>query len=173
MPARPTRLLLLVAFGLAVGFFVLLLRTPTSTNPEQPPPPPVEEPHKPALQADAEGYYVPGYRFTVNRFQFTGFSLRPEALVTFAQTTAGIDQSAGCFEALIRPDTVHLRCDHQAGTVTIDGKFLTRLATHSLDTAVLSAVVTVRTASGEILYSARDSFAVAPGRVDRARESQA
>src|SRR2546426_5169599 len=118
MLARRTRLLLLVAFGLAVGFFVLLLRTPPSTNPEQAPPPPVEEPRKPALQADAEGYYVPG-------------------------------------------------------TVTIDGKFLTRLATHSLDTAVLSAVVTVRTASGEILYSARDSFAVAPGRVDRARESQA
>src|SRR2546427_6520568 len=126
MLARRTRLLLLVAFGLAVGFFVLLLRTPPSTNPEQAPPP-----------------------------------------------TAGIEQSAGCFEALIRVDTVHLRCDHQAGTVTIDGKFLTRLATHSLDTAVLSAVVTVRTASGEILYSARDSFAVAPGRVDRARESQA
>src|SRR5437667_7862275 len=173
MLARRTRLLLLVAFGLAVGFFVLLLRTPPSTNPDQAPPPPVEELRKPALQADAEGYYVPGYRFTVNRFQFTGFSLHPEALVTFAQTTAGIEQSAGCFEALIRADTVHLRCDHQAGTVTIDGKFLTRLATHSLDTAVLSAVVTVRTASGEILYSARDSFAVAPGRVDRARESQA
>ena len=99
MPARRTRLLLLVAFGLAVGFFALLLRTPTSTNPEQAPPPPVEEPRKPALQADAEGYYVPGYRFTVNRFQFTGFSLHPEALVTFAQTTAGIEQSAGCFEA--------------------------------------------------------------------------
>jgi len=99
----------------------------------------------------------------VNRFQFTGFSLRPEALVTFAQTTAGIEQQAGCFEALIRPDTVHLRCDHQAGTVTIDGKFLTRLATHSLDAAVLSAVVTVRSASGEILYSARDSFVWHPG----------
>src|SRR5213594_2350364 len=95
MPARRTRLLLLVAFGLAVGFFVLLLRTPTSPNPEQPAPPPVEEPRKPALQADAEGYYVPGYRSTVNRFQFTGFSLRPEALVTFAQTTAGIEQSNG------------------------------------------------------------------------------
>jgi hypothetical protein len=49
------------------------------------------------------------------------------------------------------------------GTVTIDGKFLTRLATTSLDTAVLSAVVTVRSGSGEILYSARDSFVWHPG----------
>ncbi len=100
----------------------------------------------------------------MNRFRFTGFSLRPEALVSFAQTTAGIDQPAACFEALIRADTVHLRCDYpQVGTVTIDGKFLTRLATNSLDTAVLSAVVTVRAASGEILYSARDSFVWHPG----------
>ena len=56
-----------------------------------------------------------------------------------------------------------LLCDPQVGTVTIDGKFLTRLATHSLDAAVLSAVVTVRSARGEILYSARDSFLRHPG----------
>src|SRR2546428_13859933 len=105
MLARRTRLLLLVAFGLAVGFFALLLRTPTSTNPEQPPPPPVEEPRKPALQADAEGYYVPSYRFTVNRFQFTGFSLRPEALVTFAQTTAGSSSR----RAALRPSSGPIR----------------------------------------------------------------
>jgi hypothetical protein len=49
------------------------------------------------------------------------------------------------------------------GIVTIDGKFLTRLATTSLDTPVLSAVVTVRSASGEIVYSARDSFVWHPG----------
>ncbi|OLC08629.1 MAG: hypothetical protein AUH69_06750 [Actinobacteria bacterium 13_1_40CM_4_65_12] len=162
---RRNRLLLLVAFGLAVGVLVVLrARTPTSTKPEQRPAPPVEEPREPALQADAEGYYVPGYRFTVSRFRFTGFSLRPEALVSFAQTTAGIEQPAACFEALIRADTVHLRCDYpQVGTVAIDGKFLTRLATNSLDTAVLSAVVTVRSASGEIVYSARDSFVTPRG----------
>src|SRR5437870_13712452 len=100
MLARRTRLLLFVAFGLAVGFFVLLLRTPPSTNPEQAPPPPVEEPRKPALQADAEGYSVPGYRFRGSRFQFTGFSLHPEALVTFVHTTAVIVLPACCFESL-------------------------------------------------------------------------
>jgi len=163
---RRYRLLLLVAFGLAVGLLVVLRpRAPTPTKPQQrPAPPPVEEPRKPALQADAEGYYAPGYRFAVNRFRFAGFSLRPEALVTFAQTSAGIEQPAACFEALIRADSVHLRCDSpQVGTVTIDGKFLTRLATTSLDTPVLSAVVTVRSASGEIVYSARDSFVWHPG----------
>jgi len=157
---RRNRLLLLLAVGLAVAFLLVLRqRTPTSTNAERRPAPPVAEPRHPPLQADAEGYYVPGYSFSVNRFHFTGFSLRPEALVTFARTTAGIEQPAGCFEALIRADTVHLRCDYpQLGTVTIDGKFLTRFATNSLDAAVLSAVVTVRAASGDILCSAPGSF---------------
>src|SRR5436309_11351639 len=154
---RRNRLLLLLAVGLAVAFLLVLRqRTPTSTNAERRPAPPVAEPRHPPLQADAEAYYVPGYRFSVNRFRFTGFSLRPEALVTFARTTAGIEQPAGCFETLIRADTVHPRCDYpQLGTVTIDGKFLTRFATNSLDAALLSAVVTVRAASGDILYSAR------------------
>jgi hypothetical protein len=102
---------------------------------------------------------VPGYAFTVNRFRFTGFSLRPDAFVTFAQTTGGAEQQLGCVEAVIRTETVRLRCDDpQVGTVTIDGKFLTRLVTRRLDAAVLSAVVTVRSGSGEILYRARDSF---------------
>ena len=149
---RRNRLLVLVACGLTVGLVA----------PEPRPAPPVAEPHKPALQADAEGYYVPGYRFTLNGFRFTRFRLRPEALLSFAQ--AGIEQPVGCVESVIRAATVHLRCDYpQLGTVTIDGKFLTRLATTSLDTAVLSAVVTVRAASGEILYSARDSFVWLPG----------
>ena len=154
------RLLLLLALGLALGVFVMhRLGTPASTIPEQPAPPrPRARTVEAALQADAEGYYVPGYSFAVNRCRFTGFSLRPEALVTFAQATAGAE-SAGCAEALIRADTVHLRCDYpQVGTVTIDGRFLTRLATKRLDAAVLSAVVTVRAASGDTLYSARDSF---------------
>ena len=154
-----TRRLLLVALGLAAAFLVVRrLRTPTPTITEQRPPPAVE-PRRPPLQADAEGYYVPGYSFTVGRFRFTGFSLRPEALVTFAQATSGTEQPAACLEALIRAETVHLRCDHpQVGSVVIDGKFLTRFATTRLDTPVLSAVVTVRARSGEILYSARDSF---------------
>jgi hypothetical protein len=80
-------------------------------------------------------------------------------VVTFAQTTAGTEQAVACLEALIRADTVHLRCDDpQVGTVTIDGKFLTRLVTTRLDAAVVSAVVTVRAGSGEVLYRARDSF---------------
>jgi len=151
---RRNRLLLILAFGLAIGVLVVLRpRTPTSTIPERRPAPPAEERRKPALQADAEGSYVPGYPFTVNGFRFTGFTLHPEALVTFAQTTVA------CVEAQISAQSVHLRCDDpQVGTVTIDGRFLTRLASNRLDAAVLSAVVTVRAGSGEVLYSARDSF---------------
>jgi hypothetical protein len=160
---RRNRLLLLVAVAVVVGLLVVLRpRTPPPTTPVQRPAPPVEKP-RPALQADAAGYYVPGYRFAVNRFRFTRFSLRPEALVSFA-TPGGVEQPAPCFEAQIRADTVHLRCDYpQVGTVSIDGKFLTRLATTSLDAAVLSAVVTVRSPSGDVLYSARDSFVWHPG----------
>jgi len=156
---RRKRLLLVLALGLAGGFLLLLRpRTPRSTSAVQRLPPPVAKRRQPPLQADAEGSYVPGYPFTVNGFRFTGFSLHPEALVTFAQTTVA------CVEAQISAQSVHLRCDDpQVGKVTIDGRFLTRLATSSLDTPVLSAVVTVRTASGEILYSARDSFRWQPG----------
>jgi len=151
---RRNRLLLVLALGI-VGAVLLVLRprTPSPTIAERRLPPPVVKPRQPPLQADAEGYYVPGYPFTVNGFRFTGFSLRPEALVTFAQTTVA------CFEAQISAQNVHLRCDDpQVGAVTIDGRFLTRLASTRLDAAVLSAVVTVRAGSGEILYSARDSF---------------
>jgi len=151
------RVLLVLALGLAVGVLVVLrLRTPTSIPEQRPPPPAVP---RPALQADAEGYYVPSYRFAVNRFRFAGFSLRPEAFVIFAQTTAGTEHLAACSEARISANTVHLRCEYaQVGTITIDGNFLTRVATNRRDTAVLSAVVTVRSGSGETLHSARDSF---------------
>src|SRR5438445_10213072 len=98
---RRTRLLLLLALGLAgASLLVLWPRTPRSTTAEQPLPPPVVKPRQPPLQADAEGYYVPGYSFTVNGFRFTGFSLRPEALVTFAQTTVP------CLEAQIGAQSV-------------------------------------------------------------------
>ena len=156
------RLLLLLVAGLGLSIVaVLRLRTPTATAPQQaPPPPPPATRREPALQADAEGYYVPGYAFSVNRFRFVSFTLHPEALVTFAQTTGGTRESAGCIEAVIRPDLIHLRCDYpQLGTVTIDGKFLTRLATTRLDAPVVAAVVTVRAPSGDTLYSARDRFA--------------
>jgi hypothetical protein len=123
----------------------------------------VERP-KPALQADAAGDYVPGYRFSVGRFRFAGFSLRPEALVSFQTTSSGAEP-ASCFEAKISAATIHLRCDYpQVGVVTIEGRFLTRLATNRLDTPVVSAVVTVRAGSGEILYSAQDAFVWHPGR---------
>ena len=163
---RLLALVLFVAVSLAVGFLVVRrLRTPRPTISEQPPPPPAVEPRKPALQADAEGQYVPGYRFSVGRFRFTGFSLRPEALVTFAQTTSGTEEAEPCLEARISPASIHLRCEHpQVGIVTIEGRFLTRLATNRLDTPAVSAVVTVRAENGEVLYSARDSFLWEPGR---------
>lgn len=156
---RRKRVLVVLVLGVAAGLVVVLgRRTPTVSNPA-PPPAPAVEPRKPALQADAEGYYVPGYEFTVNRFRFTGFSLHPDAVVTFAQTGTGTEQAMACLDVLIRADTVHLRCDDpQVGTVTIDGRFRTRVATNRLDTAALAAVVTVRSGSGEILYRARDSF---------------
>jgi len=157
---RRKRLLLVLALGIAGALLVMRRqRTPTSTTPDRRLPPPVVKPPAPPVQVDAEGSYVPGYRFTVNRFRFTGFSLRPEALVTLAQTTSGAEQAVACFEAAISVDTIHLRCDDpQVGTVTIDGKFLTRLVTTRLDAAVVTAVVTVRSGSGEILYNARDRF---------------
>src|SRR5881396_3579204 len=159
MVMRRNRRLLLLALGLAGAVLVVRrLRTPSAPMAEQLLPPPVVEPRKPPLQAEAEGYYVPGYPFTVNGFRFTGFTLRPEALVTFGQTTVA------CTDAKISAQDLHLRCDDpQLGTVTIDGKFLTRLVTSRLDAAVVSAVVTVRDASGEILYRARDSFEWHPG----------
>ena len=155
------RLLFIVALAVAGGAFVTLhLRSPTASLPEKPaPPPPRVERPKPALQSEAEGYYVPGYEFTVSGYRFAGFCLRPEALVAFASATAGTKDEESCSEARITAATVHLRCDFpREGTVTIDGRFLTRLATSRLDAAVLSALVTVRNGSGDVLYNARDSF---------------
>jgi len=167
---RRLLLVLLLAVGLAGGFLALLYLTPTPTIPEQPLPPPAVERPKPALQADAEGQYVPGYRFSVGRFRFTGFSLRPEALVTFAQATSGTEDVAACLGARISAVSIHLRCEYpQVGIVTIEGRFLTRLATDLLDRPVVSAVVTVRAQSGEVLYNARDSFVWQPGAPGGAR----
>lgn len=155
---RRTRLLFLLALVVAGAILVVLwLRTPSPVA-EQPAPPPVVERPKRPLQADAEGRYVPGYPFTLSRYRFAGFTLRPEAFVTFAQAGGGRAELA-CSEARINAGTVHLRCDDpQVGTVTIDGRFLTRFVTDRLDAPVLSAVVTVRDGNGEVLYRAQDSF---------------
>lgn len=160
------RILLLLAVGFAIGLLVVrFLRTPTPTISEQPPPPPPVERPKPALQADAEGQYVPGYGFSVGRFRFTGFSLRPDALVTFASGASGAEEVATCEQATISAVAFRLRCESlQVGIITIEGRFLTRVVTTRLDTPVVSAVVTVRTRSGDVLYSARDSFVWQPGR---------
>jgi hypothetical protein len=165
--ARKGRLfrIVIVAAGVVVALLVALLLVPLP--PEAPPPPPptpprVERP-KPVLQADAEGYYVPGYRFQVDRFRFVRLTLRPDAVATFAEAGTGTEYAAYCDDARITPTVVHLRCDfRQVGTVTVEGRFLVRLATQRLDAPVLSAVVTVRSGSGEVLYSARDSFAWHP-----------
>lgn len=163
---RRVLLVFLVAVGsAAVALVVYILLLPTPTVPEQPPPPPAVERPKPALQADAEGQYVPGYGFSVGRFRFTGFSLRPDALVTFASGTSGAEEVATCEQATISAVSFRLRCESpQVGIITIEGRFLTRLVTTRLDTPVVSAVVTVRTHSGDVLYSARDSFVWQQGR---------
>ncbi|HMG17689.1 MAG TPA: hypothetical protein VK573_03105 [Gemmatimonadales bacterium] len=76
---------------------------------------PVARPQRP-LQADAEGYYEPGYRFTLSGVRFTRLTLRPEPFVTFTRT--GTKQEAGCLDAVIRADVVQLRCDvDRVGTV--------------------------------------------------------
>jgi hypothetical protein len=156
---RRKRLVVVLALGLVGAILVVLLLLPAPPVAEHAAAPPVPERRKPALQADAEGHYVPGYPFTVNRVRFTGFTLRPDALVTFAPTTGGGEEPVACLEAVITADAVHLRCDDpQLGSVTVDGRFLTRVVTKRLDAAVVSAVVTVRSGSGEILYRARDSF---------------
>ena len=156
-------LLILLALGLAgVILVVRWLLTPSAPVAEQRLPPPVVAPPRRPLQADAEGHYAPGYPFTVNHFRFTGFNLRPDAFVTFG--TSGGSEEVACAEARISAGIVHLRCeDRQLGTVTIDGKFLTRFVTDRLDVPVLSAVVTVRDGNGEVLYRARDSFEWHPG----------
>lgn len=160
---RRKRVLLFVALAL-VGLVLIVLLWPT--------PPPVAErpaappaPARPArpLQAEAEGSYLPSYRFTVNGFQFSGLTLHPDAFVTFAPPSGGMEQPVACVDARVRETAVHLRCeDPQVGTVTVDGRFLTRYVTDRLDAAVLSAVVTVRSGSGEVLYSARESFGWRP-----------
>src|SRR5204862_5383160 len=118
---RKLLLVLLVVVGLAViAFAVLLVITPAAPIPEPLPSKPAVERRKAALQADAEGQYVPGYHFVVGPLRFTGFRLRPEALVTFAQTGSGAEEVAGCLEATITAVSIHPRCESpEAGVLTL------------------------------------------------------
>jgi hypothetical protein len=142
----------------AAGVFVAVQPAPPKpTVIEQAPEAPVAPPPPKPLQAEAEGYYEPGYKFTVADRRFTRLTLRPDPMVTF--TRPGTRQEFGCFEALITPQTLLLRCEiERVGVMTIDGRFVNRVATTALDAPVLSAVLTVKNARGEVLYSARDSF---------------
>jgi hypothetical protein len=138
----------------AAAFVFLRLQAPAPVVTEPPkaaPPPP-----RP-LQSDAEGYYEPAYQFTVSDRRFTRLTLRPEPFVTFSRR--GTRQEAGCEDARIGRDAVHLRCELDGvGMVTIDGRFTSGFTTSRLDTPVLSALITITNTRGETLYRARDSF---------------
>jgi len=155
---RRVLLALVGLVGAAVAAFVVWALFIMPTPPPAAPPPVAERSAGP-LQADAEGYYVPGYSFTVGPFRFSRVTLRPETFVTFVRSGTSTRREIGCAEAVIRPDGIQLRCeDEQVGNVTIDGSFLTRTATTRLDRPVLSALVTIRSPRGEVRYRARDSF---------------
>ncbi len=152
-----------------VGAVVLVVGVGVFVARQQAPPPPVvvEEPAaevapppKP-LQADAEGYYEPGYQFSVNDQRFTRLTLRPEPSVRFART--GTRTEFGCFDAVITAQVVRMTCEiERVGTMTIDGRFVNRVATTHLDAPAISAVLTLKNARGEVLYSARDNFVWRP-----------
>ena len=162
---RHRRRVIIIGTAVAVvggaGLFVVL-------QPVAPPPPPVVEtapaavaaPPKP-LQADAEGYYEPGYQFSVADRRFTRLTLRPDPSVRFVRT--GTRQEFGCFDAVITPQTVRMTCElERVGTMTIDGRFVNRVATTAMDAPTISALLTVRNTRGEVLYSARDNFVWRP-----------
>ncbi|HET8714005.1 MAG TPA: hypothetical protein VFM23_10035 [Gemmatimonadales bacterium] len=142
----------------AGSFAVLRLSAPAPVVEQPPPPPPAEPPPPPRpLQAEVEGYYEPNYKFTVFDRRFTRLTLRPRAFVTFVRT--GTRQDVDCENARIDRDAVRLRCTLEPyGVVTIDGRFPTRYATSKLDMPVLSALITVTSARGDVVYRARDSF---------------
>ncbi|MFN2570847.1 MAG: hypothetical protein ABR537_04425, partial [Gemmatimonadales bacterium] len=145
---------LLVLVG-AAAFVVLQRPAPAPVVTAQPAAAPPAQPRP--LQSDAEGYYEPGYQFTVADRRFTRLTLRPEPFLTFSRV--GTRQEVGCADARIGRDAVYLRCEFdRVGMVTIDGRFTSRVVTSSLDTPVLSAVITVINTRGETLYRARDSF---------------
>lgn len=145
----------LLALVGAAAFVVLRHEAPVPVVTEQPNAAPPAPPRP--LQSDAEGYYEPGYQFTVADRRFTRLTLRPEPLLTFSRI--GTRQEVGCADARIGRDAVYLRCElDRVGMVTIDGRFTTRVVTSRLDMPVLSALITVTNTRGETLYRARDSF---------------
>jgi hypothetical protein len=142
------------------GVFVVLQQAPPPPVVVEEAPAPVAPPPQP-LQAEAEGYYEPGYQFTLSDRRFMRLTLRPDPSVTFART--GTRQEFGCAEATITPQTVRLRCEiERVGVMTIDGRFVTRSATTRMDAPAISAVLTVRNMRGETVYSARDNFVWRP-----------
>jgi hypothetical protein len=154
---RRTIVVGVVLLGLlgAAALVVLRLEPPAPAVTEQPTAAPPVPPR--ALQSDAEGYYEPGYQFTVADRRFTRLTLRPEPFLTFSRI--GTRQEVGCADARIGRDAVYLRCElDRVGMVTIDGRFTSRVVTSRLDTPVLSALITVTNTRGETLYRARDSF---------------
>jgi len=143
----------------AGAIVIMRLPSPAPVVTEQPAPPP--EPPPPAarpLQAEAEGYYVPSYMFTVSDRRFTRLTLRPEPFVTFSRP--GIRDEVGCADARITPAAAHLRCEFERVgiVVTIDGQFPSRSVTSRLDAPVLNAWITVTNTRGETVFRARESF---------------
>lgn len=145
----------LLALVGAAALVLLRLPAPAPVVTEQPNAAPPAPPRP--LQSDAEGYYEPGYQFTVADRRFTRLTLRPEPFLTFSRI--GTRQEVGCADARIGRDAVYLRCElDRVGMVTIDGRFTSRVVTSRLDMPVLSALITVTNTRGETLYRARDSF---------------
>lgn len=151
-------IVLLVLIG-AGSFVFLRLSAPAPVVTAQPPPPPPEPPPPPPrpLQSEVEGYYEPTYKFMVFDRRFTRLTLRPSASVTFARP--GVRQEVPCEDSRISQDVVRLRCTLEPyGVVTVEGRFPSRYATSKLDMPVLTALITVTNARGEVQYRARDSF---------------
>src|SRR5881296_2674475 len=148
---------ILLALVGAGAFVILRLPAPAPVVTEQPNTAPPPNPPPRPLQSEAEGYYEPTYQFTVSDRRFTRLTLRPEPFVTFSRI--GTRHEVGCEDARIGQDAVHLRCElERVGVVTIDGRFTSRFVTSSLDTPVLSALITITNTRGETLFSARESF---------------
>jgi len=143
----------------AGALLIVRLPAPAPVVTEQPAPPPEPPPPPPApLQSEAEGYYEPGYKFTVSDRRFTRLTLRPEPFVTFSRP--GIRDEVGCADARITPAAAHLRCEFERVgiVVTIDGQFPSRSVTSRLDAPVLNAWITVTNTRGETVFRARESF---------------
>jgi len=150
---------ILLALVGAGAFVILRLAPGVTEQPNAAPPPPEPPPPPPRpLQAEAEGYYEPSYKFTVSDRRFTRLTLRPQPFVTFSRT--GTRDEVGCADARISPARVHLRCEFERVgiVVTIEGQFPSRTVTSRLDAQVLNAWITITNTRGETLFRARESF---------------